>query len=91
MRVWSSITKSAVARVSDLTNRILLATVFGFLITSASLAQQIGGAGTVQGNVTDPTGAVIPGATVEIANPVSGFHQSATTDEAGQFVFRNVP
>jgi Carboxypeptidase regulatory-like domain len=91
MQAWSSSSTSAVARVLGLRNRVLLAIVFVFLISSGSGAQQIGGAGTVEGNVTDPTGAVIPGATVEIANPVSGFHQSTTTDGAGQFVFRNVP
>ena len=39
----------------------------------------------------DPTGAVIPNATVEIQNPVSGYVQTATTDNAGKFSFPNVP
>lgn len=47
--------------------------------------------GTIEGKVTDPTGAVIPGATVDIENPVSGFKQSATTNAAGNFSFQNVP
>lgn len=47
--------------------------------------------GTISGKVTDPTGAVIPGATVQIENPVSGFKLSAATDSSGTFGFANVP
>jgi hypothetical protein len=48
-------------------------------------------AGTVSGTITDPTGAVVPGASVEIANHVSGYTRKATTDASGQFHFYNVP
>ena len=47
--------------------------------------------GTVTGTVTDPTGAVIPGATVAIQNPVSGLERTATTDGSGRFQFINLP
>ena len=47
--------------------------------------------GTVQGSVTDPSGAVIVGAEVRLANPVTGFQQMATTDSSGTFHFSNVP
>jgi Carboxypeptidase regulatory-like domain len=47
--------------------------------------------GTVTGTVTDPTGAVIPGATVAIQNPVSGLQRTATTDSSGRFQFINLP
>ncbi len=47
--------------------------------------------GTVTGTVTDPTGAVVPGATVAINNPVSGYSRTQTTDPAGNFVFHNLP
>ena len=53
--------------------------------------QELGGAGTVQGTVKDPTGGVMVAVTVDISNPVSGFKRSATTDAAGRFVFRNLP
>ena len=48
-------------------------------------------AGRVQGVAKDPSGAVVPGATVEIHNPVSHFDQKTTTDSAGTFHFSNVP
>jgi hypothetical protein len=47
--------------------------------------------GTVSGAVTDPTGAEIPGATVTLANPVSGYTRTLLSDSAGQFRFVNVP
>ncbi len=47
--------------------------------------------GSVNGTVTDPSGAVIPGATVSIQNPVSAYSRTATTDNAGQFHFSNLP
>jgi hypothetical protein len=47
--------------------------------------------GTVKGTVTDPTGAVLPGAKVVLDNSVTGYHKEATTDEHGEFVFNNVP
>ena len=52
---------------------------------------QLGGSGTVQGTVKDPTGGVMVAVTVDISNPVSGFKRSTTTDSAGQFFFRNLP
>jgi hypothetical protein len=65
----------------------LLALVFAALTASA----QSGNAGTVHGTVTDPSGAVIPGATVHITNSVSGFDRTATTDATGQFSIANIP
>jgi hypothetical protein len=50
-----------------------------------------GNAGAVRGTVTDSSGAVIPGATVHLTNAVSGLDRSATTDDAGQFTFANIP
>jgi hypothetical protein len=41
--------------------------------------------------VSDPTGAVIRGATVSIQNPVSQYERTTRTDGAGHFQFSNVP
>ncbi len=53
-------------------------------------AQGLGGAGTVEGTVKDPSDAVVAGATVIILNPVTDYTRTAQTDERGHFVFRNL-
>jgi hypothetical protein len=58
---------------------------------AAARAQGLGGAGTVQGTVKDPTGGVMQAVEVKISNPVSGFARTTTTDAAGKFSFSNLP
>ncbi len=63
-----------------------------FLVASLpALASQGGNAGSVQGTVTDPTGAVIPNAVVRLSNERSGFDRTLTSDAQGEFDFSNVP
>ena len=59
---------------------ILFVSLWAMTIPSAVLGQGLGSAGTVKGTVKDPSGAVIPGATVTIHNPVTGFERTASTD-----------
>ena len=47
--------------------------------------------GTIFGTVTDQNNAVVPGATVAVKNPSTGFTRSATTDESGRYRFTNLP
>jgi outer membrane receptor protein involved in Fe transport len=54
-------------------------------------AQGLGGAGTIEGIVKDPSSAVVVGTTVIILNPVTDFTRTAQTDGRGRFVFRNLP
>ena len=61
------------------------------LITAAGWAQSAGNSGSINGTVVDTTGAVVPKATVEIRNPVSGFDRTTTTDNSGKFEFTNIP
>src|SRR5580704_14163375 len=61
------------------------------LATSIVDAQSGGSSGSINGTVLDPTGAVVPNATVEIHNPVSHYDQSTTTDSSGRFNIPNVP
>jgi hypothetical protein len=61
------------------------------LLPLAAFAQSVGNAGSVNGTVTDSTGAVVPGATVTIINVVSQYTRTAATDDAGRFGFPNVP
>jgi hypothetical protein len=54
-------------------------------------SQELGGAGTIQGTVKDPTGGAMVSVIVELSNPLTGLKRSATTDSTGRFVFRNLP
>jgi hypothetical protein len=47
--------------------------------------------GSISGTVTDPSGSVVPGATVTVENPVSGYVRTVKTDGAGRFQFSNLP
>ena len=47
--------------------------------------------GTLQGVITDPSNAVVPGAKIEIHNPVSGYDRTVLTDGAGRFTISNIP
>src|ERR1700730_14625326 len=68
--------------------------VFIFIISmfaSVSTLSAQSNSGIVGGTVTDPIGAVLPGAVVSISNPVSGYSRSMPTDSAGHFQFTNLP
>ncbi len=71
---------------------------FAFLILCSALSvasvhvkAQALNAGTVTGVVTDPNAAVVPNATVTIANSITGYTRTATTDAEGAFRFNDVP
>jgi len=70
---------------------ILLFVLCLLTFNTTARAQNAGNSTSVGGTVTDPTGAVIPGATVVIHNPVSGFERTATTGATGEFSIANVP
>ena len=71
--------------------RFLLLFVVAAACATALMGQGTGNSSSIGGTVTDPTGSVVPGATVTIDNPVSGYHQTAATDTSGSFSFVNVP
>jgi hypothetical protein len=54
-------------------------------------AQSLGNAGTLEGKVTDPSGAPIPQTTVTILNRVTNYKRSTNTDSSGSFRFTNIP
>lgn len=58
---------------------------------AALFAQGLGNSGTVNVTVTDPSGAVVSGATVHLGNTVTGYSRDATTEADGSFRFLNVP
>ncbi len=54
-------------------------------------AQATGNSGSIAATVTDPSGAVIPGATVTVANSRSGLARSAISDAQGRALVANLP
>jgi hypothetical protein len=46
--------------------------------------------GSIVGTVNDPTGAVVPGATITISDKSTGQSRETTTNEAGQYSLSNV-
>jgi hypothetical protein len=62
---------------------------FIFIFFSASVFGQ--STGSLSGTITDSTGAAVPGATVALTNPVSGFNRKAVTDSTGRYTFPNIP
>jgi hypothetical protein len=59
------------------------------VIPKAALGQ--GYFGSVSGELTDTTGAVIPGATVTLVDQEKGYKTTVTTDTSGRYLFRSVP
>jgi hypothetical protein len=53
--------------------------------------QTAGNAATVTGVVTDASGAVVSGATVTLANAISGFTRTVPTDSTGAYTITNIP
>ncbi|MGH9851513.1 MAG: carboxypeptidase regulatory-like domain-containing protein, partial [Blastocatellia bacterium] len=69
---------------------LLLASVIALLAAPRALAQ-IGGTGSIQGVITDTTGAVIPGATVTATNVATGVKTERQTTGAGLYVISPLP
>jgi hypothetical protein len=61
------------------------------LIGAASAIAQVGGTGTIQGTVTDPSGGVVAGASVTAANVATGVETDRKTSDAGVFVIPLLP
>jgi len=61
------------------------------ILLALSAAPAFGQAfGTVSGNVTDPSGAIVPGATVTATETGTGFARGAVSDGSGHFVIPNL-
>jgi carboxypeptidase family protein/TonB-dependent receptor-like protein len=72
--------------------RIRLATLVALLVVlNSTIAFSQVVTGSILGRVTDSTGAVVPGATVQIQNGETGFSRTEQTDSEGRYLSRNLP
>ena len=69
------------------TKRVLFFLIALGLLLPRPLAGQIVPTATLAGSVTDPTGAVVPSATVQIVNTATQVTKDATADAQGKFQF----
>ena len=69
--------------------RLLTMMAVAALCTSALFAQQT--LGGITGDVTDPSGSVIPGATVTVLDEQTALSRAATSNGAGTYSFVNLP
>ncbi len=67
--------------------RILAGVVLCSPISAAMLRAQTQTTGAITGQVTDPTGAVLPGATVDLLSRATGNKSTAAADNQGNFRF----
>ena len=65
--------------------------IFALALTPAAHGQSQITTGVIQGTVSDPNGAVVPGATVEVVNLETNLTRNVTTDDDGRFSFLQLP
>jgi hypothetical protein len=79
---------AALPSYRGLTARLAVFSLLLFALVTIVQAQVL--YGSLTGNVTDPTGAVVSGAKVEALNTLTGVTQTATTDANGVYRFQNI-
>src|SRR5260370_22083458 len=72
-------------------NRFVLVGTATLFLVALSLYGQTAGTGAMVGTVTDSSGAVIPGATVEAVNASTGQPRTVTTGADGSYRFALLP
>jgi len=78
-------------RIPRLTSTFFFALLAVAFSPSALPAQGLGGAGTIQGIVKDPTVGVMQAVEVKIENRIAGYSRTTNTDIMGHYIFSNLP
>jgi outer membrane receptor for ferrienterochelin and colicin len=69
----------------------ILCLVITLVFASSLCAQSSITTGVIQGTVTDPSGAVVPGTSIEVKNLDTNLTKNASSDSDGRFVFLQLP
>jgi hypothetical protein len=69
---------------------LVILSMLAFVMSAKVLWAQSTATGTIAGLVSDPSGAVVPGATVTLTDATTGAPRTATTNDAGRYFFANV-
>jgi Carboxypeptidase regulatory-like domain len=69
--------------------RLLASSLAALLLCAGAASAQVL-YGSLTGNVTDPSGAAVPGAKIEAQNVETGIARSGQTDERGAYLFTNL-
>jgi hypothetical protein len=72
-------------------NRVKFLLIAGVLLGAANLAGQAVAVAEATGQVTDPTGSTVSGATVKMIEVVRGVPHSTTTSAEGRYTLPNLP
>jgi hypothetical protein len=65
--------------------------IWAVLLSSMAISAWAGVDGSISGTVTDPSGGVIPKATVRVTSRETGIRQTTITDDKGFYSFPSVP
>ena len=70
---------------------LIACSIFAVLVLASAPRLSAQATGTISGHVADPTGAVVPGATVTLTNVATATVRSTVTTGSGDYTFPNVP
>jgi hypothetical protein len=76
---------------STMFRRIKLFAALASMLVFAAAAYGQGTTGSISGTVTDPNGAVVPGAAVRVTNTATNNSRDSTTGSDGTFAFQALP
>ncbi len=68
---------------------VVFSALFAFILVCSSSAQTF--RGSIEGTVTDSTGAVIPGAQVKVLSPGTGLTRTVSTNDLGGYIASELP
>lgn len=78
-------------RASAIVKNLLLLAMVLFVGASAAIAQTQAVGGDLSGSVTDPNGAVVPGATVTVKSSATGITRTVTSGDDGSYQIIGLP